>query len=141
MNNEALRVYVASRFKNYEAVRDFAEHCRAEGFVVTYDWTLTDAFDENGVVIDPKGVPDNPKRARYFSELDLRGVRTADALVLLGQPDMKGAWVETGAALALGIPVIAVEPLPACIFTSLAILAADLDQAMDTLRSMAHGIA
>jgi NTP pyrophosphatase (non-canonical NTP hydrolase) len=105
----SLRVYVASKFTNYLAVREAQQRIREAGHVVTYDWTT------HAEQSDPDPVA--------CALADAEGVRSADVLVLLEVPEMRGAYVELGMALALGKPCLALpdpaQPAPYQVFEHL----------------------
>lgn len=50
---------------------------------------------------------------------DLDGVHLANLLVLCADDSLAGAWIEMGAALAWGIPVLAIAPERWTIFLEL----------------------
>jgi nucleoside 2-deoxyribosyltransferase len=91
-----MRVYVAGKFADRERVREVQALVRARGHSISWDWT------DQG-----KGQTITPEEQRAIAERDLKGVRDADAFVLvIEQPYIyKGPWVELGAALAFNIPV------------------------------------
>lgn len=104
------RVYVASPFSCAPEARAAMAALRAEGFEISHDWTS--AADE---------YPDDnapPHVAERHARDDMRGVRAADVVLLLTSPKAagRGCWLECGAALALGIPVVCVQsggrPMP-----------------------------
>jgi hypothetical protein len=86
-----MRVYVASKFENRDAVRLAQAKVIAAGHEVTFDWT-----DES-----------NEDDRRDCAEADMGGATSADVLLLLADYDpslgpMKGALIEAGMALASG---------------------------------------
>ena len=75
------------------------------GHVITHDWTRHEAE----IIRDPVNL------ARY-SQLDLDGVRTADAVVaIFRDPDYayRGTFAELGAAIVLGKTVVVCDLAPA----------------------------
>ena len=99
MGTEGLKVYVASRLENAAAVRVMYAVLHDAGLQVAYDWTRDGDVRGRGVMA-----------RREVSEKEIRAVRESDALVLLC-PGGRGAHVELGAALALGIAVVVVGPI------------------------------
>lgn len=96
-----LKVYVASKFEEKERVREVMNLLRAVGHEITHDWTQVEQF------------------TRLAAMKDLRGVTDADVLVGIFEKPLKykGAYVELGAALALGKPVyILGDAARKCIF-------------------------
>ena len=107
-----MRIYVAGKFEEKEAVRAVQASCRAMGWKITHDWT-------HEVGLPAGSTADEVQRfhARCALE-DLRGAISADVVVVLLHPAGKGLWVELGAALAMGVPVIAVGDSN-CVFLDL----------------------
>ena len=99
MGTEGLKVYVASRLENFAEVRVMYAVLRDVGLSVSYDWTRDGDVRGRGVLA-----------RREVSEKEIRAVRESDALVLL-TPGGRGAHVELGAALALGIAIVVVGPV------------------------------
>lgn len=90
-----LKVYIAASLGGLDEAKAVMQAVRQAGGHITYDWT------EGGRVTDL--ATDAPR----VSSAEIEGVRAADVLVLL-IPGGRGAHVELGAALALGLPVIVV---------------------------------
>lgn len=109
-------VYVASKFENVDAVRAVHAKLRAAGHEVAHDWTIENAEGRSGDELR--------EYLRGCAAADYRGALTCDALILLHRPNMRGAFVEVGVALAAGVPVIVVDAPPdddpaCCIFFTL----------------------
>lgn len=104
------RVYVAAKFQEYESARRLMDAFTAGGYTITHDWTRTQEFDESGhpIAADPNDMP--PEIIKMHAENDVRGVRNADFLVVLGDADLCGALIEVGIALALRIPIYVIKP-------------------------------
>lgn len=120
-----MRVYVASKFENTLAVQVMHQVLREAGHEITHDWTVEDLAAENDVNLALECAID-----------DVEGVENADAVVLLMHPNMKGAWVEVGIALARFIPIIIVGgPRFECIFERLPSVA-HVDDAAGVLRAL-----
>ena len=100
-----MKIYVAATFSDFSRARAAMAQLRAAGAVITYDWTVNvDAYPNDDA-------PDDHAASEAFS--DLRGVRDADAVLVLTQADHArgcGMWIEMGAALAYGTPVYIVGP-------------------------------
>lgn len=101
-----MRVYVATKFENKTGARELMRLLTRAGHVVTHDWTGKSA------------VTADEFRACALDDLD--GVWSADVLVVENDPNMKGAWVEFGVALARLIPIVIVGGRHECIFEHLA---------------------
>lgn len=104
-----MKVYVASKFENYEAVREAVHFVKSLGHEVTHDWTATDEFGADGKPGNSNGDLSLEDQQRHAAA-DFLGVRRADCLLLLGHPAMCGGMVEFGVALALGKPIAVVAP-------------------------------
>jgi nucleoside 2-deoxyribosyltransferase len=92
-----VNVYVASKFENQSETKYAQKLLEQAGHSITYDWTQNDETRR-----------DEPGFLAACAENDFAGVAKADALVLLGAPLMRGAYVELGIALAYDIPVVVV---------------------------------
>lgn len=101
-----MRVYVATKFEAKDRARRVMRALEDAGHEITHDWTR----EEDG---------DGEDFLRACALADLAGVLSSDALVLLVEPGMRGAFVELGAALARGVRVVVSGETP-CIFASLA---------------------
>lgn len=108
-----MKVYVAGKFEDRQRVAEIMNALRGKGFQISLDWT--------GESVAGLSVQAANEKETEVAALDLVGVAKADALALVGHPNLKGAWVEMGAALALGIPVVILNPekLDTCIFSHL----------------------
>lgn len=103
-----VRIYVAAPFQEYQLVREVQNALRGWGHEITQDWTQ-----------GAEGKPREQESAMSPGDKWLaawrnkRGVRTADALVLLASEKHKGTgvWVELGMALAYDIPVAVMGPM------------------------------
>jgi hypothetical protein len=93
-----VNIYTASKFENADFVRNFNNAVRDLGHNVTYDWTSTREFLEDGTVL--KASPED----RYtYGMLDYAGVMACDLLIMIDfeTPLRGGAW-EAGMALGAG---------------------------------------
>jgi len=102
-----MRFYVASRFRNYEAVRVVEQELIGRNHTITHSWaTNSMEFDAAG-----KLFIENPEKdldlavQQVLAYEDMFGVQDADALVLLWTPDMSGAYIELGLAISIPIPI------------------------------------
>jgi hypothetical protein len=107
-----MRVYVAGRFTHYERCRALMDELAATGHTITHDWTRTEEFGDDGHPVfeakDESGIP--PERLAMHAQDDVRGVRTADLVVVLADDQLCGALIEIGCALAYDVPVWVVAP-------------------------------
>lgn len=85
------KFYVASSFRNIEAVRFVSKRLKDKGFIQTYDWTKNNRASE---IEDLKRI----------GLLEKKAVMEADFLVVL-LPAGKGSHIELGIALGLGKPI------------------------------------
>jgi len=85
-----MKIYIASSLHNAEQVRNWRDALAPFGITLTFDWTQ----------------PPTQDRVK-LAALEMAGIRDAEAFILL-LPGRKGAHVELGAALALGIPAFLV---------------------------------
>jgi hypothetical protein len=75
---------------------DFEE----DGHEVTHKWWLTEDI--------PEGAGKHLDTLKKQAQLDVRGVRTADCVILINSAKSEGKAVEQGLAIAYAIPIIAV---------------------------------
>lgn len=106
-----LRVYVAGRTGDLDRVNRVQEICRDAGCVISFDWT----GPEGDIRTDwRREVP----RASELAKRELDAVATSDALVICG-PDPHGGlgcFIETGMAMAYGLPIFVIEPVRESVF-------------------------
>jgi NAD(P)H-dependent FMN reductase len=89
-----VKIYVAGRWTRKAEVREAQRLLREAGHEITHDWTPKE---------DPDPAWDERRVQQYLAEEareDLRGVREADAVVVLHDDTGRGLFVEFGAALA-----------------------------------------
>lgn len=101
-----MRIYVASKFENVDEVRFYQRELKKAGHTITFDWT-----SYNDTPLQEKGL--ETALAAYRQKcalLDMEGVRSADALVLIPCPEMGGwgRYAEFGAAAILRKDIIVV---------------------------------
>jgi hypothetical protein len=127
-----MKIYVASRSQT--AGRKIGDLVRSAGHVIVARW-----LDEPGY----EGLPADETRRRRVAVENLTDVRSADLLILRAEPDGSfvpgGKHVESGAALALGIPVIVLGP-PENVFHwhPLVVLAADEAEMLKRIESLSR---
>jgi hypothetical protein len=95
-------IYVATKWSRRAEAKEVMRQLIAAGHVITHDWTEEEEMEG----------ADSLARDKHFAlcaEADVRGVRNADWLLLLHGPDMRGAYVELGMALASGVRVLVVD--------------------------------
>jgi nucleoside 2-deoxyribosyltransferase len=95
------KFYVASSFRNLEAVRYVANHLTSEGYIHTYDWTK-----------NAKGKEEQTFTFEDLEEIaqkEKNGVLEADLIVVL-LPGGKGTHIELGIALGQGKRIFLYSP-------------------------------
>lgn len=95
-------VYIASGLENFEAAKQAIALFRANGWVVTYDWTTHGKL--------------TPKEHGYpvmatTALAEINAVKAADVLVVL-MPGGRGTHTELGVALGNDIPVVMLTTKP-----------------------------
>ena len=96
-------VYVAASSREVQRAADVIALCRAEGLIVTYDWTK-DVLEYGG------GIPDDVARQR-IADQDMAGVMRARSLILLVPHDgTSGGGYEAGVAAAFGRFIVCAGP-------------------------------
>lgn len=138
-----MKIYVASKFGNREAVQEAQRRLIERGHSITYDWTRDDDPAIAGACNEYK-IPIDETIARDLALRDVRGVQAADVVVFLPtEQGGRGCYTEMGLALALGVPVVVVGPYFNSIFmyvpgvervASLADAIANLDLLTSTAR-------
>ncbi|WP_144558401.1 group-specific protein [Shouchella miscanthi] len=88
--------YIASSFRNVEAVRTLATSLQKLGYTQTYDWTQHQRASE-------------AQELKTIGELEKQAVERARFFILL-LPAGKGSHVELGLALATNKPIIIHSP-------------------------------
>ncbi|AIC93491.1 nucleoside 2-deoxyribosyltransferase [Shouchella lehensis] len=91
-----MRFYLASSFRNVEAVRMLATSLKKLGYTQTYDWTQHQRASE-------------VHELKAIGELEKQAVERADLFILL-LPAGKGSHVELGLALAHHKPILIYSP-------------------------------
>lgn len=104
-----MKIYIASKFENKDTVRELQRRFLLAGHQITFDWT---GCSDEGMEAEAK--------AKYWmqcAERDRRGVIDCDVFILLCRPEMRGAWVELGVALATNKKIILVGSGRETVFT------------------------
>lgn len=96
-----MKVYVAGKYEEKEAVRYVQKQLHNMGHTITHDWTGEDLGDRTGVVA--------ASYLRMCAEKDVKGVENADAVVLLNHKNGFGLMCEMGIAIAHKIPVFIID--------------------------------
>lgn len=97
-----MKVYIAGRFQRYPEFRGYAKELVGAGYECTSSW-----LNSVGEII----YASNPKVAAVRAGMDLADIKRSDVVVMFSDSGPKqhgGRHVETGYAIALGIPVVVV---------------------------------
>lgn len=99
------KVYVAASSKKWATARLMMNTFRMHGYEITYDWTVD--VEKYG----PGSPDETPQEVmKNAAQNDLIGVVDAEVFVLLWTPEVYGAMVELGAALASNTRRIIIVP-------------------------------
>lgn len=90
-----MKFYIASSFRNIDAVRSVAEKLKSNGFVLTYDWT--------------SGCASSITELEMIGRNEKQAVMEADFMIIL-LPAGKGSHVEMGIDLGSGKKVFLYSP-------------------------------
>jgi hypothetical protein len=91
-----MKFYIASSFKNIDAVRYVSEKLKSKGFIHTYDWTR----NERASTIE---------QLKVIGQREKEGVMEAEFLIVL-LPAGKGSHIEFGIALGQGKKIYLYSP-------------------------------
>lgn len=94
-----LNIYTASKFENAAFVRRFNQEVRDIGHTITWDWTATREFQDDGTVLAA-----TPEQRVEYGMLDYAGVMSCDLLIFLDSEEFipnGGRW-EAGMAVGAG---------------------------------------
>lgn len=99
-----MKFYVATALANHAQHNRIAERLSSRGHELTYDWTVHGPVRDKGLA-----------RIREVVELEARGVREADVVVVVLAPAgmatfARGTHAELGMAIANGIEVVLLSP-------------------------------
>lgn len=92
------RIYIAAPWKDRAMAPMLSSFLEEAGYTITHKWWIFEGEEENTAW----------EFKKLCATLDVRGVRTADAVVLLNSQKSEGKATEQGLALAYGIPVIVI---------------------------------
>lgn len=95
-----MKIYIAAKFENKTVVRRLHSILRDKGYEITHDWTTEELGDRTGV--------EATSYLRRCAELDVKGVRDADIVLLINDPKGFGLMVELGIAIAERTPVVVI---------------------------------
>lgn len=101
VSGSGVKAYLATAFKNKAQFHELKSLLEAAGHTVTHDWTTE---DETKVPEEQK-----PIYLMKCAMADVLGVCSADVLILIAKPNMAGALVEFGIAIASSIPVLVLD--------------------------------
>lgn len=123
-----MKIYVAAPWVRKVDAIQAGELLKAAGHEITSRW-----FTHEGDPNDPTGSTVDIGTIRAQAEDDFRDVCRADTLIVLNLEKSEGKAVETGIAIANGIPVISVGKR-SNIFQTLGKEVATLEDAIEHLR-------
>jgi nucleoside 2-deoxyribosyltransferase len=121
-----LKIYIAAPWVRRPEAIAAGDRFIAAGHTLTCQWFT---HETDGDPLDSTGVTCNPDSIRFQANEDIADVRRADVLVVLNLQKSEGKAVETGIALAAGIPVVSVGPR-SNIFQALGTEVATVDEAL-----------
>lgn len=93
------KIYLAAPWADREKMEEIAQKFEGIGCLITHRWWSVE---------DVPAVERSPDLMRHQAKLDVNGVKSADAVVLLNSSKSEGKAVEQGIAIANNIPIIAV---------------------------------
>lgn len=96
-----MKVYIAAPWAARDDIWDIARQVEKAGHEITHKWwTYPDAPED--------GSKDTNDYLRGCGDADIKGVKSADAVLLINSMKSEGKAVEQGIAIALNKPIIAV---------------------------------
>lgn len=106
----AQRIYICSKFQNYETVRAVRDRLVAAGHEILCDWTTSEQFDpETGKPLNYNDTaPDDVQERRAAAECE--GVENCTVFLVLGYEGLHNGLVELGMAIALRKDIHVVDP-------------------------------
>ncbi len=117
------QIYLAGASVELDTIERYMEEVRKAGYLITFDWTVP--VRKSGALSLLTNIN------ALAAAVDLAAVRMAHIVWVLAPPlgiASTGCWVEFGAALAGGIPVIISGGFDRCIFARLATYRFDTHQ-------------
>jgi nucleoside 2-deoxyribosyltransferase len=128
-----MRVYIAAPWVRRPEAIAIGEQFKAAGHELTSRWFYHET-SPGGDPMDATGLTSPLSNIQHQANEDIADVRRADVLVVLNLQKSEGKAVETGIAIAAGIPVISVGPR-SNIFQALGKEVATVEEALDVLCS------
>lgn len=110
-----LKIYLAGASKDLAELKPLLRELREMGHEISHDWTVD-------IEAAGSASPDDRGACALSAMRDLRAVRDADVVWLRAPKATStstGAWVEVGAAIASGVPVVSSGDVSRCIFSEL----------------------
>jgi nucleoside 2-deoxyribosyltransferase len=98
-----MKIYIAGKLGEEGAIQELMDSFRKAGHEITFDWTKTPHL---------KPFEENFEASRKCAMDEVRGVKDAEAMVLLYNSKGTGMFVELGVALGNDIPIYAVVENP-----------------------------
>ena len=92
------KVYVAAPWKHKDKMPDIAEKVEQAGHTITHKWWLSE---------DAPEAERGSKELRRQAERDVKGVKSADVVLLINSAKSEGKSLEQGIAVADRKPIIA----------------------------------
>lgn len=126
-----MKIYIAAPWVRRADAIAIGEHFKAAGHELTSRWFYHQT-SPGGDPLDPTGSTSPLANIQHQAKEDIEDVRRADALVVLNLCKSEGKAVETGIAIAAGIPVISVFPR-SNIFQALGAEVATVEEALALL--------
>lgn len=96
-----MRVYLAAPWIHREDAKNIANRLVQYGHVITHPWW------------DYEGEGEHLESEEFLlacAQSDVRGVRTADVVIVLNSAKSEGKSAEQGLAIAYGLPIICITP-------------------------------
>lgn len=108
------RVYLAGPWVEREKASEYATKLEASGFHITHKWWLYEGEDQD---------KEEPDFLENCANSDVKGVYTADVVIVINSVKSEGKAVETGLAIAKGIPICLIGKKSINIFYNLSYIA------------------
>lgn len=120
-----MKIYIAAPWVRKQEAIEVGKRFEAAGHEITSRW-----FTHVGTATDSAGVTAPREQIQHQAMEDIDDVRRADLLVVLNLQKSEGKAVETGIALAAGIPVVSVG-VRSNIFQTLGTELATVEEALE----------
>lgn len=85
-----MKIYVAAKFENKDAVHALYAKLKALGHTIAYDWTTHQSI---------KPYDQNQARAHEYSKNELEGIANCDIFIFLSAQSAHTLFIELGAAI------------------------------------------